>query len=83
MNLHLRKAAEPAVFTMAAELNDFIWSVQSSPCWHCGLPCNWIDIDFEAYLHPGECERAKWEQYRWDLYWTAANGLDTTDWLGL
>lgn len=42
---------------------NFLWTRESKPCWHCGEPCNWIDIDFESSLHPGPCSRAKWDEY--------------------
>ena len=32
-------------------------------CWHCDQPCTTIEINFEAYLHPGACEDAKWAEY--------------------
>lgn len=33
------------------------------PCWHCGQPCPFVEFNFEAYLHPGTCTEAKWDEY--------------------
>lgn len=46
-----------------AEWENFLWVPHPRECWHCGEPCQWIDLDFEAALHPGVCERAKWAEY--------------------
>lgn len=47
-------------------LDSFIWVPWTAPCWHCGQPTTWVDIDFETALHPGACSEAKWDEYRWD-----------------
>ncbi len=46
-------------------LDHFIWVPYERDCWHCGQPTTWIDVDFEAALHPGRCSEAKWDEYRW------------------
>lgn len=48
-----------------AWLNGFIWTPYEKPCWHCGEPTTWVDLDFEAPLHPGRCSEAKWDEYAW------------------
>jgi len=35
------------------------------PCWHCGQPTRFVEVAFEAPLHPGACEEAKDREY-WD-----------------
>lgn len=47
-------------------LAGFIWVPYEQPCWHCRQPTTWIDLDFEAALHPGECSETKWDEYTWD-----------------
>jgi hypothetical protein len=34
------------------------------PCWHCGENTQWVELNFEAPLCYGECETAKWAEYR-------------------
>lgn len=36
------------------------------PCWHCGRPSRWLELNFEAPLHPGACSDAK------DVEWWTA-----------
>lgn len=51
------------------DTSDFI-RVDSAvrPCWHCGKPTPWIEINFETNLCPGACNDAKtaewWEADR-------------------
>lgn len=33
------------------------------PCWHCGVPTPWVELNFESALHPGPCTLAKWAEY--------------------
>lgn len=32
-------------------------------CWHCELPTRFVDLAFEARLHPGLCTDVKWDEY--------------------
>lgn len=48
-----------------ARLADFIWTPYERPCWHCEEPTTWVDVGFEAPLHPGPCSEAKWGEYAW------------------
>ena len=38
------------------------WS-RREPCWHCGKLTSWIEVSFQAHLHPGACTEAKWDEY--------------------
>jgi hypothetical protein len=42
---------------------NFIWSWHRRPCWHCGRKTSWVDLSFEAPLHPGFCEKQKDTEY--------------------
>lgn len=33
------------------------------PCWNCQLPTNCIDINFQAFLHPGPCTIVKNDEF--------------------
>jgi hypothetical protein len=33
-------------------------------CWHCGRLTRFIEINFEAYLCPGDCTAAKWAAFQ-------------------
>lgn len=33
------------------------------PCWHCGEPTTFVEINFEAPLHPGPCTDQKEVEY--------------------
>jgi hypothetical protein len=44
-------------------IGDKLYIEQEEPCWHCGKPTHWVDLDFEAPLCFGECSRAKWREY--------------------
>lgn len=46
-------------------LPHFIWVPVERDCWQCGQPTTWIDLDFEAALHPGPCSERAWDEYRW------------------
>ena len=50
---------------MVWQLDSFLWVPFEEECWHCGQPTTWVDIDFEARLHPGPCSERKWDEYRW------------------
>ena len=50
---------------MVMELNDFIWVPYERSCWQCSEPCTWVDLSFEAPLHPGPCSERAWDEYRW------------------
>lgn len=32
-------------------------------CWHCGVLMHFIDLSFEARLHPSECSFVKYQEY--------------------
>jgi hypothetical protein len=32
-------------------------------CWHCGAETRFVQVDFEAALHPGACTSAKWAEF--------------------
>lgn len=34
-----------------------------NPCWHCGRPTQWVELNFEAHLCSEECVDAKWKEY--------------------
>ena len=76
--------AEPVVDTAAmrtmvrTHLGEFIWFPFARPCWQCGEPCSWMEVNFETWLHPGRltetvpgcydtviegCEKAAWDEY--------------------
>jgi hypothetical protein len=48
-----------------AALNDFLWVPYWRPCMECGEPTTWIDLSFEAPLHPGRCSEKAWDSYQW------------------
>lgn len=39
--------------------SNFIVVDDFQPCWDCGEPTCFIEINFEAFLHPGACEARK------------------------
>lgn len=47
----------PVEGNMLRTIGDF------EPCWNCGEPCETVEVNFEARLHPGACEDAKWREY--------------------
>lgn len=32
-------------------------------CWRCGQETRFIQVDFQTYLHPGECTADTWRDY--------------------
>lgn len=32
-------------------------------CWHCGQWTNLVEISFHAFLCPGACTNAKWDEF--------------------
>lgn len=45
-----------------SEAENHLWTDEERPCWHCELPTKWLELAFEAPLHPGECTQAKYAE---------------------
>lgn len=45
--------------TLHTAFANFIVQDRLEPCWDCGEPTCFIEINFEAALHPGACEARK------------------------
>ena len=41
----------------ATRAHDHIWAWRPAPCWHCGKPTHWVEVNFEARLHRGHMAR--------------------------
>ena len=39
-----------------------VWTDDERPCWDCGEPTKWVELAFEAPLHPGECTDRKYRE---------------------
>lgn len=70
-------------FIMPTSADSTKWHVEVEvgepyqPCWYCGEPCAFIEVDLWARLHPGICTYAKWAEYgemlrylRWERGYT-------------
>lgn len=44
------------------EAANHVWTDDEQRCWHCDQPTRWLELAFEAPLHPGECTRAKYRE---------------------
>lgn len=56
-------------------LPDAIWVPYWRPCFVCGEDTTWIDLSFEAPVHPGRCSERGWDDYAWANMWsTIKNG---------
>lgn len=60
------------------KLEHHITSEHEKPCWRCGNPTRFIDIDFQAHLCPGACTEAKTEEF-----FDAVAGLSRRDRLNI
>lgn len=49
--------------TIEDEHGNFIRGTEAQPCWHCRQPTTWIEVNFEAHMHPGECETWAWAEF--------------------
>lgn len=38
-------------------------AAEPRPCWHCGQPTRFLEVNFEAPLCPGACTEAKEAEY--------------------
>lgn len=43
--------------------NEHFWIWKPGRCWNCKWPCFWSEINFQTYIHPGKCSKAKWLEY--------------------
>lgn len=50
--------------------SNFIVADDFGPCWDCGEPTCFVEINFEAWLHPGDCEANKDREYWAAVYAT-------------
>lgn len=41
---------------------------EGSPCWMCGTPTPYIEVNFEAYTCSEECWDAAWARYHQDCF---------------
>lgn len=44
------------------ETDNHVEGSEELPCWHCEQPTRWLELAFEAPLHPGECTEAKYAE---------------------
>jgi hypothetical protein len=44
------------------EATNHVWTDEERECWHCAEPTKWLELAFEAPLHPGPCTDAKYEE---------------------
>lgn len=35
----------------------------SSSCWVCGKDTEWVELNFEVYMCPGDCVNKAWAKY--------------------
>lgn len=52
----LRGRADPEPDPLARHIID---PVGPRPCWHCGAPTRYVEVNFEAPLCPGACTDEK------------------------
>lgn len=45
------------------DFSNYILMFTPDACVICGEPTCWIELSFEAPLHPGPCDVAMWEGY--------------------
>ena len=48
---------------MIVDTSNHIFGKDAQPCWHCGKRTFWLELSFEAPLHPGACSNAKWQEF--------------------
>ena len=44
-------------------MSNFVTSEPALPCVVCKVPTKDVEVNFEAPVHPGECEDSLWEEY--------------------
>lgn len=45
------------------DTTDHIEGMTERPCWHCGRPTHWLELNFGTSLCPGDCTDAKWAEF--------------------
>lgn len=61
-----------------SEAANHIWTDDEQKCWDCGYPTRWVELAFEAPLHPGECTDRKYRELK-DADRQAAAQLSTCE----
>jgi len=46
----------------------------TGPCWNCGTPTAYVDLDFEGHLCSEACRDVKWDEYFQALRQGAGDG---------
>ncbi|GJF04992.1 hypothetical protein [Pseudonocardia sp. D17] len=63
--MSLAQVLRDALMRRAADRSGgrFLADQPERPCWHCGQPTRYVEINFEAPLHPGPCADQKEIEY--------------------
>jgi hypothetical protein len=50
---------------------DSMWFMTEKPCWICGKPTTWVELNFQAWVCTGACTDEAWRRY-----WEADREID-------
>lgn len=42
---------------------DSMWFMTEKPCWICGQPTTWVELNFQTWVCVGVCTERAWQKY--------------------